>query len=309
MTLLLDTNIEFIFVYKTNYNPIEDYLFSFKLEKQIIEYDDFKSKWDLYVNNKNYIVILCNMWFYPGDVYRNVNNILFLNVEHLTEITRMEHIFNIMKYDIPIIDYSRVNIKCIKNYASINDIEIKVPLYYLPYQYNIEEQISLEKKDALYEYDIGIINALPTIDGIFENRRSTLWNNLQKTDYKILNIIGWGKDRDEQIKKCKIILNIHNFEFFKIFEHVRCDRLIFSNKLILSEVSLDVHNLDIYNNVIWVEYDNIIPSLKHVLENYNNFMQKTYDKLQMKQLLIDRAIQFYKTLLDIKTYVNTRIND
>ncbi len=309
MTLLLDTNIEFIFVYKTNYNPIEDYLFSFKLEKQIIEYDDFKSKWDLYVNNKNYIIILCHMWFTPGDVYRNVNNILFLNVEHLTEITRMKHIFNIMKYDIPIIDYSRVNIKCIKNYASINDIEIKVPLYYLPYQYNIEEQIFLGKKDALYEYDIGIINALPTIDGNIENRRSTLWNNLQKTDYKILNIMGWGKDRDEQIKKCKIILNIHNFEFFKIFEHVRCDRLIFSNKLILSEVSLDVHNLDIYNNVIWVEYDNIIPSLKHVLEDYNNFMQKTYDKLQMKQLLIDRAIQFYKTLLDIKTYVNTRIND
>lgn len=304
MTLLLDTNIEFLFVYKTKYNPIEDYIASFKIKKQIIEYDDFKSKWELYVNNKNYIIILVHMWFYPDDVYRNVNNILFLNVEHLTENTRMEHIFNIMKFDIPIIDYSEVNIKCIKNYASINDIEIKVPLYYLPYQYNIEEQISLEKNDALYEYDIGIINALPTIDGIIDNRRTTLWNELQKTDYKILNILRWGKDRDEQINKCKIILNVHNFDCFKIFEHVRCDRLIFSNKLIVSELSLEAHNLDIYNNVIWVEYDNIILSLKKILENYDHFMQKTYDKLQMKQLLIDRAIQFYKTLLDIKTYIN-----
>ena len=216
----------------------------------------------------------------------------------------MKHIFNIMKYDIPIIDYSEVNIKCIKHYASINNIELKVPLYYLPYQYNIEEQISLEKKNALYEYDIGIINALPIIEGNIENRRTILWNNLQKTDYKVLNITGWGKDRDEQLNKCKIILNIHNFEFFKIFEHVRCDRLIFSNKLIVSELSLEAHNTDIYNNVIWVEYDNIIPSLKEILKHHDYYMQNTYDKLQMKQLLIDRAIQFYKTLLDIRTYVN-----
>ena len=306
MTLILDTNTEYIFVYKNNYNPIEDYLASFKTKKQIIEYNDFLSKWNVYVNNTNYIIILCHMWFDPDDVYRNVNNILFLNVEHLTEITRMKHILNIMKYNIPIIDYSIVNIECIKIYASMNNIELKVPLYHLPYQYNLEEQLSLKKEDNNYEYDIGIINALPRIDGNIENRRITLWNELQNTDYKILNIMGWGKDRDEQIKKCKIILNIHNFEFFKIFEHVRCDRLIFSNKLIVSELSLEAKTLDICNNVIWVEYDNIIPSLKHILENYDHYMQKTYDKLQMKQLLINRAIQFYKTVIDIKTHVNTR---
>ena len=309
MSLLLDIDTEFIFVYKTKYNPIEDYLASFKIKKQIIEYNDFLSKWNLYVNNKNYIVILTNMWWTPDDVYKNVNNVVFLNVEHLTEITRMNHILNIMKHDIPIVDYSIVNIECIKKYASINNIELKVPLYHLPYQYNLEEQLSLNKEDNTYEYDIGIINALPRIDGNIENRRITLWNELQKTDYKILNIMGWGKDRDEQINKCKIILNIHNFECFKIFEHVRCDRLIFSNKLIVSELSLKAKTLDIYNNVIWVEYDNIIPSLKHILENYDHYMQKTYDKLQMKQLLINRALQFYKTLIDIKAHINTRFLD
>lgn len=309
MTLLLDTDTDFIFVYKELYNPIEDYIASFKLKKQIIEYDDFLSKWSLYVNNKNYIIIFTHMWWTPDDVYKNVNNVLFLNVEHLTESTRMNHILNIMKYGIPIIDYSIVNIECIKKYTSINNIEVKVPLYHLPYQYNLEEQINLKKEDNDYEYDIGIINALPTIDGNIENRRITLWNELQKTDYKILNIMGWGKYRDEQINKCKIILNIHNFESFKIFEHVRCDRLIFSNKLIVSELSLETTTLDIYNNVIWVEYDNIIPSLKHILENYDHYMQKTYDELQMKQLLINRVIQFYNTLTDIKAHMNTRFLD
>jgi len=306
MTLLLDTDTEYIFVYKIEYNPIEDYIASFKLKKQIIEYDDFLSKWSLYVNNKNYIIIFTHMWFYPDDEYSNVNNILFLNVEHLTEFNRMKHILDIMKYGIPIIDYSIVNIECIKDYASTNNIEVKVPLYHLPYQYNLEEQLSLKKADNNYEYDIGIINALPRIDGNIENRRITLWNVLQKTDYKILNIMGWVKDRDEQINKCKLILNIHNFEFFKIFEHVRCDRLIFSNKLIVSELSLEAKTLDIYNNVIWVEYDNIIPSLKQILDNYDYYMQKTYNEIQMKQLLINRAIQFHKTLTDIKTHINTR---
>ena len=305
MTLLLNTDTDFIFVYKKLYNPIEDYIASFKLKKQIIEYDDFLSKRSLYVNNKNHIIIFTHMWFYPDDEYSNVNNIMFLNVEQLTEFTRMKHILDIMKYGIPIIDYSIVNIECIKYYASVNNIELKVPLYYLPYQYNLEEQLNLKKEDNNYEYDIGIINAFPRIDGNIENRRITLWNELQNTDYKILNIMGWGKDRDEQINKCKIILNIHNFEIFKIFEHVRCDRLIFSNKLIVSELSLEAKTLDIYNNVIWVEYDNIIPSLKHILENYDQYMQKTYDKLQMNQLLIDRAIQFHKTFTDIKTYVNS----
>ena len=38
-------------------------------------------------------------------------------------------------------------------------------------------------------------------------------------------------------------------------------------------------------------------------------MQKTYVKLQIKQLLINRAIQFYRNITDIKTYVNRQFND
>ena len=81
--------------------------------------------------------------------------------------------------------------------------------------------------------------------------------------------MGWGKERDELIKKCKIIINIHNFDFFTIFEHIRCDRLIFANKIVVSDKSYKTNLLDIEPYVYWEDYDNIIPKTQELLNMFD----------------------------------------
>ena len=92
--------------------------------------------------------------------------------------------------------------------------------------------------------------------------------------------MGWGRERDEIIKKCKIIINVHHFECFKIFEHIRCDRLIFANKIIISESSIFHDKLDIYDHVIWTPFENIITKTQFILDNFDTFNVK-HDTLQI----------------------------
>tara|TARA_Y100000389_G_scaffold204971_1_gene261435 strand:- start:1996 stop:2733 length:738 start_codon:yes stop_codon:yes gene_type:complete len=225
-------------------------------------------------------------------------NVIFLNVEHLTEQHRMNQAVNIIRNGVSFADFSLVNIKILKMYAAENNICIKnISFYHLPYQFNLNEQVRLSKETNDFEYDVGIINAIPKIDGNIENIRTTLWNKLIKTDIKVKNIIGWNQERDDQINKCKIILNIHNFECFFIFEHVRCDRLIFANKLIVSQLSYEQEKLDIFNNVIWLNNDeHINDNIKFILENYEELKTKYIDKTRLTEIMINRKVELLNTI-------------
>ena len=300
--MILQKKCKYIMVYKSNYDVIHDYIESLCLFDEILEFDIFLQKSSIYLNCNEYVVIFTNMWFSPDDVLMVSKNIIFLNVEHLTESTRMNHIVDLIRKGISIADFSSVNIKMLKMFAYENDISTKnVEFYHLPYQFNVEEQKRLQISPNAYEYDIGVINAIPKIDGNIENIRTTLWEKLKKTNLRIKNIMGWKNERDELINKCKIILNIHNFDSFNIFEHVRCDRLLFSNKLVLSQVSLDATSLDIYNNVIWICYDdNIIQNIHFVVDNFEELKRKYANETDIIGIAINRGIQLQNTVYEIE---------
>lgn len=301
--MMLNKNYKYIMVYKNNYDVIYDYIKSLCLFDEIFEFDNFNQKSSIYLNCKEYVIFFTNMWMSLHEMFNNApKNIIFLNVEHLTECIRMNHIVDLIRKGISIADFSSVNIKLIKMYAFENDICLKnIAFYHLPYQFNVEEQKRLRVCPTEYEYDIGVINAIPKIDGNFENIRTTLWDKLKKTNLRIKNILGWKNERDELINKCKIILNIHNFDCFKIFEHVRCDRLVFSNKLVLSQVSLDAASLDIYNHVIWVYYDeNIIQNIQFVVDNFEELKLKYANDTDIIGIAINRGIQLQNTVHEIE---------
>jgi hypothetical protein len=106
-----------------------------------------------------------------------------------------------------------------------------------------------------------------------------------------INITGFDEERDELLKQCKIILNIHHFECFNIFEHIRCDRLIFADKIIISDKSLFMEDLDVYNFVIWEDYDNIVNKTIDLLYNFET-QQENIEKQPKNELINDR----FKTL-------------
>ena len=57
-------------------------------------------------------------------------------------------------------------------------------IIYLPYQFNLKENLVLTNYDDIYEYDIGIINAYveksDTVDSSLTYRRNRIWEALKK---------------------------------------------------------------------------------------------------------------------------------
>ena len=269
---------------------LEDYIYSLNIFDKAIHMDDFSV--ELY-NESNDVYIFTQMWMQCGSWLETLDKsrIVFLNVEMLTEENRIKHIVELINHNIKIADYSITNIYFLIKYLHSYNIPYYNQLIYLPYQYNLRDQLSLENVDNEYTYDVGIINALPqqdeSVDSSNTYRRTTIWNDLQKTKLKCLNILGWDKERDEQIKMCKVILNVHHFECFNVFEHIRCDRLIFAKKIIISDESLYSNKLDINNHIIIEKFDDLIKKTIEVVDNFDMY-SKLISKLDTKSIIGDR---------------------
>jgi len=275
---------------------LEDYIYSLNLFDDVIHLQEFSIP---KFKSTDYIYVITQMWLnldkkdqHIVDEMLSTNRVVFLNVEMLSESTRMEHILELIKKGIQIADYSIANIIFLKAYAGEHNIPITKKVIYFPYQYNLRDQVQLQNIDDKYEYDIGIINALPKQDDSVNKqntyRRTKMWNDLQKTEWKCINIMGWGKERDELIKRCKVIINIHHFESFNIFEHIRCDRMIWAKKIIISDNSLYMDKLDITKYIFCEEFDNIIPMAEKVLHNFTNYYRDSMKAILMDKVIADR---------------------
>ena len=273
---------KFYFVYKHDYKVIKDYISSLNIFDKCIELTDVNTYYNTYD-----IFIFGQMWI--GDILIKQicdnPNAMFLNVEMLSESNRYEYILKLLKHNITILDYSSVNIAIINSKIKELDIQFTRNILHLPYQYNSTENKFLQCDTNCFEYDVGVINAIPgKLEPGKTSRRTELWNKLLQTDWKVVNIMGWGEERDNIIKKCKIILNIHHFDSFTIFEEIRCCRLLFANKIIISEKSLVHEQLDIRDNVIWCDYDDILLQTKVVLDDWGTY---NYNK-DMGQIAANR---------------------
>jgi hypothetical protein len=281
---------------------LEDYIYSLNIISDIIHINQLTVD---RVNTTNDVYILTQMWLDVSTFSKELiqsGRIVFLNVEMLSEIKRMDQVISIITAGMPVLDYSLSNLTYLSHYMRENKITSTASNIYLPYQYNLRDQIQLENIDGVYTYDVGIINALPKQDASVNSeltyRRTRLWEQLQATGWKCINILGWGAERDEKLKRCKVIINVHHFECFNIFEQIRCDRLVFAKKIVVSDKSVFTENYDLSGNVLWEDYDNIIPRTKSVLENfdmYNNIMKS----LSMDAVIENRRRQLLEACSQI----------
>jgi len=297
----MDTTKKYVLVTKEDDDTrvpkvLEDYIYSLNLFDDVIPIQEFSIR---KFKSTDYIYVITQMWLnlnekdqHIVDEMLSTNRVVYLNVEMLSESIRMEHILELIKKGIQIADYSIVNIIFLKEYAKEHNIPITKEVIYLPYQYNLRDQVQLQNIDDKYDYDIGIINALPkqddSVNKVNTYRRTKMWNDLQKTEWKCINIMGWGKERDELIKRCKVIINVHHFEAFNIFEHIRCDRMIWAKKIIVSDNSLGMDKLDITKYIFCEEFDNIIPMAEKVLQNFTDYYRDSMKAISMDKVIADR---------------------
>jgi hypothetical protein len=290
---------------------LKDYIHSLNIIHKQIHINDFDL--EKFKNSKD-IYIFTQMWLnlnaFPEEMYKS-RRFIFLNVEMITEDNRWNHVYDMLQKNVRIADYSKSNIMLMKN----NLIELKKQFnidvnythefIYLPYQFNIKENYLLKNIENKYKYDIGIINATPkkdaSVNANLKYRRTEIWEKINLLGLNCINITCFDEERDNILNQCKVILNIHHFGCYNIFEHIRCDRLIFADKLIISDKSLHMKELDVYDFVIWEEYDNIINKTIDVLYNFEMYQEKM--KKHTKDEIIHNRIKTleynYRLLHDI----------
>ena len=123
-------------------------------------------------------------------------------------------------------DYSLANIDILLQNNIKNTRYIKIvspPTYVL----KLKEFKTLDP-----HYDIGFCGSLST-------RRKIFFEELQSFGLTVNVVRSWGDCRDRELAKCRIILNVHYDDDFKIFELARCEPWLQANFLVVSEKSLD----------------------------------------------------------------------
>ena len=209
----------------------------------------------------------------------------FLNTEPLTIPYRLDNIkliFELYKKHMDSFnyyDYSESNLRLLNDKC----IGVGVDNVYLPYKCSSEELSMLQNlnKNANKEYDFGI---LKTLGKEVSPRRKKIVDFLKYHNFSVNIIEGWNyNDRDFELAKCKIILNIHgnlNNDVSTIFEHIRCDRLLEAGFNILSETSCDLcpEFIQKYPNLRLIKYEDFF-DIGIMVDCYNNpLMSKEHNK-------------------------------
>jgi GR25 family glycosyltransferase involved in LPS biosynthesis len=227
-----------------NYKVLEDYIVNLKQRYNIVYTQDTdyvlscnpkKISYIMYINDDRII-----------NKYKNTGvELSFLNTEPLSISYNLDLLKNyINKYPyLKIYDYSPSNLQIIFNnnmYAHL-----------LEYSFYENENLLLNETKI---YDFGIITygntETNTVDNFLFHKKKEVVTELIKKGFKIHIISGWGLERDIELAKCKVILNIHsvlgiNDEIYysKTFENIRCNRLLDAGFKILSEDSIHCNEL------------------------------------------------------------------
>ena len=172
---------------------LDDYIKSLNIFYKCIEYSTLHE----YYNTVD-IFVFGQMWItFPDDIMDRNNNIMFLNVEMLSEKNRIEQVIQLLRLNIPLLDYSLANINYMKLKIKELNINYKGTIMWLPYQFNHQENVYIKNTTNTFEYDVGIINAvIPNSKTNYNKlvyKRNIMWDMIKKKIGNILIYLDGGR--------------------------------------------------------------------------------------------------------------------
>jgi len=197
-----------------------------------------------------------------------------------------KHIF----YQIEQSNHKNFDINIMNKYNIIWDFSLKnydkysyVPLskvFYMPIPFYFNDNIIYDN----FEYDIFFY-------GINNKRQLLILNNLKSKGYNIIfHSRMYGDDRDNFIKKSKIIINLHYYNNSAL-ETTRFNEVLNFNKLIISETSN--HKNDIFNRNLYNNYVHLIDCINDDLSNID-ILYNALDLYLSNEKLYNDKIEYIK---------------
>jgi GR25 family glycosyltransferase involved in LPS biosynthesis len=257
------------------YNLLEDYINNLKTRYDItfvISVEQIKTI------NPNKILCVNNIFDTSIlDIFKD-KEISILNIDSLIIPYFLEGLLsqNYLYPNIKIYDYSKTNID-IANKNNMFNTKL------LDYTYDDKEVEYLRKINNQEKiYDFGIIEYNKEMSFSSSTRRKVIVDILTEKGFTVHIICGFGQSRDNELGKCKIILNIHQQCFKEIecrtFEHLRCNRLLYANYNVLSEFSFIENSFILrFKNLKFIKYS-----------DFKNITRKNIDNFDFEELEIDK---------------------
>ena len=252
MNLNIEENNDLWIIYAFeghNYKVIEDYINSLKETHNIVYTQDID-----YVLSSNPKKISLIMYINDDIILNKFKNtdveLSLLNTEPLSisyNLDLLKQYINKHPY-LKIYDYSFSNLQIILHNNMYGEL--------MEYNFYKDENTLLMNLNLIETkiYDFGIITygntETNTVDNCLFHKKKEVVNELISKGFKIHIISGWGIERDIELAKCKVILNIHSIlgingqmYYSKTFENIRCNRLLDAGFKILSEDSIHCNEL------------------------------------------------------------------
>lgn len=224
----------------------------------------------------------------PSTVMANADKLKFsmINTEQLTRTHAHDYTQYVISKGISVIDYDYYQSRLL---SADNH-------YYLPYQFTSEQDrlINMTRdNDKIYQV---------AMCGAASPRRKHVINELVKRGISVAIIPGWKDARDKEIAKAKVLLNIHYNENYRVFEHLRCDRWVFTDVLVVSETSISDDHLDISDLIIQADYSKIIDVVVDLIRNYPTAVELHNTKVNKLRPIITenrkKAAEFVLSKID-----------
>jgi hypothetical protein len=171
----------------------------------------------------------------------DTNGYILYNTEQMTVPKYLRNLLDIVYITKPveIWDYSLANIDILKEHGIYNTKF--VPLVSSPKLLS-----RLHSYRTAIDYDVGFCGGLSP-------RRNYIFNKLKENRIKVNVITNYGIERDKKLAKCRILINIHFSNEYKIFESARCEPWLRLGVPIISEKSI----IDDPRCIV-TDYDNLV---------------------------------------------------
>lgn len=199
--------------------------------------------------------------------------IFISNTEQMTNEESLEKLLALSKkysdIKLKFLDYSEDNVTILKSH--------NIDSYFIPYQFTNIENIKLTTNLlGNKQFDIATI-------GFETPRRCYIYDELERFGIRVNRLckLGalWDEERDIILGRCKIMLNVHAYSDYTIYESMRCCRwLLTGEMMVVSEDCLNQDTLDIKDLIVFDTYKNLIKKTVDVIINYDRYFAEYQQK-------------------------------
>ena len=218
---------------------------------------------------------------------------IYYNTEQLTRkfLRFVKEYINInIKSIVEVWDYSQSNIEILAQHSIVaRYVPLKTPKWY-------SDKLQTIRNEGII-YDIGFCGTLTP-------RREHIIKELKKRGLKLRVITAFGYERDNELAKCKLHINIHSEDDYKIFESARCDAWLSIGIPIISE-----HSIDNDSRCINVKYDEIVSKVQEILQIENKMSICLVMIVKNEEEVIRRSLSSVLPFVDTWCIVDTGSTD